>query len=525
VTSAVGYDCSFRRAFRAALEPGFETMHVVWPLLPLVYLLSAASLHVRSQDEDLTAKSRVGKELMAAGRYGEAVPVYRELVKAVPDNPGLLLNLGMALHLAGQDAEAVPQFEAALRLQPDSLPAALFLGAANLRLRRMEASVGPLQKALRLQPDNRDARSMLVEALLGLERYGQAEPHVRRLAELAPSDPATWFNLGKTYEVLAERAFDALLRRDPESAFALALVADARLKQDQRNAAFHLYRQAIERAPKLRGLHAAVAGIYRDTGHPDWAVLEEEKEKRLPRPDCARAAMECGFSAGKYRHVVTTASRLKSPEASYWLARAYNELAAQAFSRLTALSPSAESHQWMAEIRRNERRYRESAEQWRQAIAVAPADRRLRTELAVTLRLARDLPEAQKVLEELVQAEPDAPEPSYLLGDVLLAQDQPERAIRFLEKAVRGESGHLHAHGALGRAYALVGRTADAIPHLEQALPADADGSLRYQLARCYQASGQAEQARKVLADYEEFRKAVQADSEAPDQAPAITPP
>jgi predicted Zn-dependent protease len=45
---------------------------------------------------------------MAAGRYAEAVPVYRDLVKAVPGNPGLVLNLGMALHLAGQDQEALP---------------------------------------------------------------------------------------------------------------------------------------------------------------------------------------------------------------------------------------------------------------------------------------------------------------------------------------------------------------------------------------------------------------------------------
>ena len=53
-----------------------------------------------------------------------------------------------------------------------------------------------------------------------------------------------------------------------------------------------------------------------------------------------------------------------------------------------------------------------------------------------------------------------------------------------------------HAHGALGRAYALAGRAADAIPHLKQALPADVDGSLRYQLARAYQAAGQADEAR-----------------------------
>ena len=59
---------------------------------------------------------------MAAGQYAEAVPVYRDLVKAVPGNPGLLLNLGMALHLSGQDGEAIAPLEAALKLTPDRPP-------------------------------------------------------------------------------------------------------------------------------------------------------------------------------------------------------------------------------------------------------------------------------------------------------------------------------------------------------------------------------------------------------------------
>jgi predicted Zn-dependent protease len=462
---------------------------------------------------------------MAAGRYPEAAVVYRELVGVLPDNPGLLLNLGMALHLAGRDREAVPSLEAALRLQPDSLPAALFLGASNLRLGGAAAAIAPLQKAVRLQPDNREARSLLVEALLGLERYAQAEPHLRRLTQLTPSDPAAWFNLGKTYEALAGQVFKELQTRDSESPFGLALAADARVKQGQRNAAFHLYRQAIDRGPTLRGLHAAVAAIYRSAGHPEWAAVEEERERRLPEPDCPREILACGFAAGKHREVIAAASRSKTPAGYYWLVRSYDELAAQAFARLTALPASAQSYELMAEGHRHERRYAESAEQWRKAIALAPGDARLRMELAVTLRLGRDFAGAQQVLEELRRADPDAPEPNYFLGDVLLAQEQPERAIAFLEKAVRDGSKWPQAHGALGRAYALVGRAADAIPHLKQALPADVDGSLRYQLARSYQATGQADLARAALEDYQAFRKGSPSESEGDGQGPSITPP
>ena len=490
----------------------------------LAVTLVSGQAAARPADPALAERSRVGKELMAAGRYAEAAAAYRELVRAIPGNAGLLVNLGMALHLSGKDQEAIPQFEAALRLDPGSLPANLFLGAANLRLGRGEAAVAPLQKAVRLQPDNVEARSMLAEALLGLERQAQAEPHLRRLTELAPSDPAAWFNLGQTYEELAGRSFHDLLEQDPESPLTLALVAEARLDEVQRVAAFQLYRQAAERAPTMRGLHAALARIYKETGHADWAVVEQEKELRLGAPDCNRETLACAFAAGKYRDVLTAAAQSKGLDAWYWRVRAYNELAAEAFGRLTSLPPSVHSYEWRAETSRHQRRYAESAEQWRKALALAPGDPRLLTELGITLRLNHDLAEAQRVFEQAVRADPDAPEPNFLLGDVLVAREQPARAIPFLEKAVRADPRAPHPHGALGRAYALVGRPADAIPHLKQSLESDADGSLHLQLGRAYQATGQTELARAALKDYEDFRKSMKADTEsAPDTA--ITAP
>jgi predicted Zn-dependent protease len=492
-------------------------------VLLLVKLLGGSSLP--AQEPDLARKSQRGKELMAAGRYAESLPVYRELVRAVPGNPGLVLNLGMALHMAGRDREAVPQFQAALKLQPGLLPATLLLGAAHLRLGQPEAAVPPLQTVVRVQPDQADARAMLVDALLALQRHGDAEPHLRHLARMAPGDPAVWFNLGRTYEELAGRAFEDLVKVDPESPFALALVGHARLDQDQSAAAFHLYRRALERRPGFRGLHAALAGIYRATGHADWATIEEEKERALPPADCARDRLECAFAAGKHHEVAAAASKLETPEAHYWLVRAYTRLAEESFGRLAALPPSPQLHEWTAVTHRNGRRYAESVEEWRKAIARAPADPRLKVELAVTLRLNRQLPAAQQVLEEVLRTLPDAAEPNYLLGDVLLAQDQPARAIPFLEKSVRLGHEEPQARGALGRAYALVGRPADAIPHLQHALFADPDGSVRFQLARAYQAVGQTEQAQAAMKDYEEFRKSLQGTSESAEPGAAITPP
>jgi hypothetical protein len=45
------------------------------------------------------------------------------------------------------------------------------------------------------------------------------------------------------------------------------------------------------------------------------------------------------------------------------------------------------------------------------------------------------------------------------------------------------------------------GVPANAIPHLEAALDTDDDGSLHYQLARAYQATGQAELAKTMMGE------------------------
>ena len=118
---------------------------------------------------------------------------------------------------------------------------------------------------------------------------------------------------------------------------------------------------------------------------------------------------------------------------------------------------------------------------------------------------------------------PDAAGASYLLGDVLVARQQPEAAIPHLERALRLDPSLAHAHAVLGRAYALVGRGQEAVPHLEKALAVDEDGSLHLQLARAYRAAGRSADAERTLAQWERLRKA-RDEPTAPGARP-LTPP
>ncbi|PYT76766.1 MAG: hypothetical protein DMG40_25545 [Acidobacteria bacterium] len=477
------------------------------------------------QTESLALKSQQAKQLMAEGKFGEAIALYRELNLAVPNNPGLKLNLGMALHMAGKKREAIPELEAAVKLKPDLVPAWLFLGTARLQLGATTAAVKAFKAVLSLQPENREASLMLAEALSSLGRIEEAANQYQRLAEVYPESPQVWYGLGRSYESLSAQAFEKLQETAPHSSYPLVLLGETRLREQQFSSAFYLYRQALEEKPALRGLHKALAEIYRQTGHLDWAETEEKKESQNPSPECTGQTLECHFLAGRYSQLIVAAKGSHMPDSFYWRSRAYHELALQAFTQLGQLPPSAELHELKAHIYNSQNKYAEAASEWREAQKLSPADVEIQKQLAISLKLAEDYSAALPLFQALLRQQPSSAELNYLTGDTLLDLQRAEEAIPLLKHAVVRDPKSLAAHKSLARADLAEGKMFEAIPHLKLVLPGDEDGSLHFQLAQAYRASGQTELAKKTLAEYQAIQNSAAAAREAAKRETEITAP
>jgi predicted Zn-dependent protease len=489
-----------------------------------VFILCLALLAVTP--DDLAAKAQRGKEAMSAGRFDEAAALYREIVKALPNEPGMLLNLGMAESMAGRRREALPPLRAAVKLKPDLLPAWLFLGATHMELGEPAAAVSPLEKVLAAQPENLQARQMLAQALSGLQRWEQAARQFRALAERTPRDPRVWHGLGLSYEGLTQASYEELRRGWPESPYILLLTADALATEGKHANAFRLYQEAAERQPRFREPREALARVYERAGHADWAATARQKADGIPLPDCrAGRSLECDFRAGRYLQVLTAARALRTAEARYWRARAAQELAVQAFAQLGGLPPSAEAALVRAQVLSGQGRHVEAAAELRTAAQSWPDDTRLRHDLATALHRSRDYDAARALLEELVKEEPGWAEAAFLLGDTYLQQQQAGKAIAALESAVAADPKLLPARAALGRAYMLAGDPARALPHMEAARETDEDGSLSYQLSRAYQARGQTDRAEEALRRSQEIRDAAAARQRDMQQEFVIVPP
>jgi tetratricopeptide (TPR) repeat protein len=474
-------------------------------LLPAIFFLCV--IIAAAQNDHLAERSEQARQLMVAGKYESAIPIYRELVKAMPREPGLLLDLALAQHMAGHEADSIPNFEAVLKIQPGAMPALLSLGAARLALGQPAQAIAPLEKAVAADPSNRDARGMLAGACMDSGRFEQAAEIFRKLTSEGADDPRLWYGLGMSYQSIAAGALDHMQQSDPRSPYLAALIGATRVQRHQYRSAFFFYREAIKGLPGLHGIHSALAEVYRSTGHPDWASEEEAKESGLPPADCKAHPGECLFLAGKDLDALKPRNVKPSPEALFWQAKAASELAFQAFFRLGQLPPSIELHQFRAEVARSQNQPLESAKEWRAALEMAPENARLRQELATSLLMARDYHAALDEARTALKSAGPVPELNFIAGDSLLRLEEPEQALPYLRAALAADPKLLPASASLGLALSRLGKSAEALPLLEKALDLDDDGSLHYQLARAYLATGNQQKAGAVMATYRELVK------------------
>ena len=455
---------------------------------------------------DLAAESHRAKELMADRRFAEAIPIYEHLVKAVPGNPGLLLNLALAEEMAGQHARSIPNFEAVLKAQPDNIPALISLSMALLQLNQSREALAPLRKLVTLDPTDQNALGMLAGAELSQNLFEDAAGHYRKLTDADAAIPAPGLGLGKLMSRSLRRTFDRLNKSAPQSPYIAIFLADTRLQRRQYRSAFFFYREAQSKLPDLPGIHAGLALVYRNTGHDDWAASEEKLEQALPAPDCNAQTSECAYRSGHFLDAAQSASA-NSPASLFWATKAYNQLAVQAFDRLSQLPESVQIHALKAQILHDHKQNLEAANEWRAALKLAPDDATVKLQLATALFDANDYQSAIPLLEEELTKEPKSPDVNYLLGASLWRTEQPEKALPYLQFSVQGHATNLPADAALGLTLVALNRNAEAIAFLKKAFPLDADGGLHYSLARAYRGAGQTQLANEAMQQYQKIQK------------------
>ena len=83
----------------------------------------------------------------------------------------------------------------------------------------------------------------------------------------------------------------------------------------------------------------------------------------------------------------------------------------------------------------------------------------------------------------------------FELGDTYLLDHQPDKALRYLNRALAADPRNPDIHRDMGTAYSELRDYRKAEAQFKVAVSADRDGSVHYKLARVYQALGEKEKA------------------------------
>lgn len=469
------------------------------------------------------SRASTAARAMSEHRYDDAAQLYRELLKAQPDEPTLLANLGMSLAMGGHEAEAITPLERAVTLNPKLTNARMFLGSSYLELGQTNKAIATLKQALSAQPASIENRRMLAEAYAAAARPADALAELRRITEVAPRDPSAWFALGHAYNGLAQDAMATFNDKAEDQPWRQLLLADALAEDGRLTDAFALYRSTLEQLPAMSIIHDSIARIYDQTSHADWAIRERSQGVVAPSR-CGMHKSLCDFRAGRYRAALTTALAGTDNESRYWTARSAAELARAAFKQLDTLPDSRERRLIRATLARGQRRYEDAVAELQAALKMAPRDPDLVAELGTAYYYARDYEKAIRTIQPVLQARGNDPQLLAMYGEALLEMQRVDDAIAALERVTSMDSSNSAARLALARAYLQKGYYAAAVPLIELEIPDDKDGSLHVQLARAYKGLGNADKAAELLARSEQLQRAAQERSAAVGQR-TITPP
>jgi DNA-binding winged helix-turn-helix (wHTH) protein/Flp pilus assembly protein TadD len=250
------------------------------------------------------------------------------------------------------------------------------------------------------------------------------------------------------------------------------------------------FRRAIDLDPTYAAAYAGLSDAY--------SVLGNYHYGSLPAEECFGRARAAALKA------VEVDDELAEAHASLALVKAYQEYdpgtAEREFRRAIELNPSyPTAHHWYSDFLAYRGRADEAVAEAARAAELDPLSPIISTTVGERLFFARDYERAAERLRRTLELDPDFIQARFFLGLVYVRQGRRAAAVAELRRArelAGGSDARIAA--ALGQAYALTGRKAEARRLLEELSAAGADVSPS-DMALVHASLGEREQAYEWL--------------------------
>jgi len=454
-----------------AIAPNFAEVHMN---LGLVYQLQDRSSEAIGEFQRalklkpglVGANFFLGVDYCKAGDGTKAIPYLKSAVKAEPYRRDIWLWLAMAQEISGQLQAEVATAMQGLELQPKDVDLLYLQGNAYERLGKQE--VAHLAK---IAPGSARSEQLLAESYASSNEWPSAVIHFQNAVVASPSRAGLHSELG---EVLlragkvnpAIREFDEELERDPSDLRALVRRGEARLIQENVEAALHDWEKAIaidvEQTERLLGLREAGFG---DAALEQLPDATREKIQRLAgdlqnrdslaahlasaflaeqHGDLSQAATEAGLAASDSTTTIANGSCTEAG-VSLALQRGQFREVAPCIGKVLTSRTSAELRIRVASASLEAGAYETAL---RTLDGLPAADRNSAEASYWRARCYEKLATAAYL--RLYQADPNSYRLHQLMGDLEAAKENDEKAIEEYRAAIALKSSLPNLHYSLG---------------------------------------------------------------------------
>jgi len=236
----------------------------------LFSLLFLAAL-LTAQEDPAAAAARAMRE----GRFADAERLYRGLIKEIPNEPRLQLNLALALHSGKKYTDANAAFAQFLKTNPPPGPVHLVAGLSLLKAGRACDAASTLEKAKRWQASEQ-VLTELADAYSACKRYPQAGAAYVDAAAKATANTgrlkraaARAYWLARDYAA-ARPIFVALRPTFTNDAEFLYEFGDTLARTEGSDVGLPLLERSVELAPELTPARGALGRALVEAGrHPE----------------------------------------------------------------------------------------------------------------------------------------------------------------------------------------------------------------------------------------------------------------
>ena len=266
---------------------------------------------LKADPENVDALHLLGVAVFQAGRGDEAAGFIERSLHQNPGNADALNNLGQVYEFLNRTDDAIDAYRKAVTAIPGFAPALANLGTALLHKGEAEEAVDCFEGALKDFADDPDVLGGLGKALAAVGRPDEAVARLRQARDIAPEDPAVLCNLGTALQAKgdvaeAEAAFEAAVALDPgfvEAHYNLGLARQDQGRLDEATAA---YGRALEIDPAYIIAHVNLGTALLDLGKVDDAV------------SCLRRAIEAAPDHAEAHHNLSLALLLQGKLEEGW---------------------------------------------------------------------------------------------------------------------------------------------------------------------------------------------------------------